>query len=419
MTSEKIQRELVLKEYIISGIAGLYEDEELCSKIRFCDLYRHPQTTTFQKNTVTTDNDYSEKFTEYLYDFLFKDKPVSDVLQKMEDLTKVYTFSLNTKDSYVGLLMFILYMVTVILILSSLFLLHTEKYKKFYLLFLPEFNWFVIIVGILIILSAGFTKFGTPTMFKCHLYIFMLSVGFTLIYVPLLYKLIITFPDDNNKYTQWINTNKNLFFLIFILMDFLLNALTLIKPYKVRNIIINEGKNYQICSSRNNTSLKIGIYSIIIYKILFIILMFLLIFIEWNLKKIKLNLKFVVSSIYINIITFSLLFILIQLSIMDYLMYYLIEEIVIFIIALSNFIVLYLVRILIPAFTTKKDIVDDLIGKFDESITTNANNIKHSSEKNKSIISKILNYHKQEYTLSDQSQGNIKSTQYVSSENQK
>jgi len=62
MSSKEMQKDLALKEFIISGMSSLYEDEDICSNIRFCDFYRYPQTITKPKNVFNTD-DFEEKFT--------------------------------------------------------------------------------------------------------------------------------------------------------------------------------------------------------------------------------------------------------------------------------------------------------------------------------------------------------------------
>jgi len=77
-TSRNIQKDLVLKEYIISGISSLYEDEEICSKIKFCDFYKSPQATRKLPN-----NDILNSF----YEFLYEDKSAKEVLQNIENLS--------------------------------------------------------------------------------------------------------------------------------------------------------------------------------------------------------------------------------------------------------------------------------------------------------------------------------------------
>jgi len=77
-TSENIQKELVLKEYIISAMTSLYEDMDVCSKIKFCDFYKSPQPTKKLSN-----DDILNPFYEYLYG----NKTVMDALKSMDNLS--------------------------------------------------------------------------------------------------------------------------------------------------------------------------------------------------------------------------------------------------------------------------------------------------------------------------------------------
>jgi len=422
MTSRKIQKELVLLEYIISGISSLYEEEDICSKIRFCDLYRDPQAITVTNTLVNPNEDYSKKILEYLNDFLFKNGTTSVFIEKVQDLTKVYSFSFNPQKNSIGLIIFIVYIVTLILIIFSILLLQMGKVKSLYLSFLPESNWFIIIMGILMILSAGFTKFGTTDAVQCHLYCLFFSVGLTFIYVPILHKLIKNFPVDDNKYLLYIKNNGLLLFLVIIIIDLILNALTIIKPFQMKRNIISEGKNYWMCTSKNNIFLNVVIFTIIGYKILFALVMFLFIFMEWNLEKIKNDLRFIVTSMYMNIFGFFVLLIFSELNVNNYIVYYLIIEMLILIITLSNFTTLYLARLLIPKLF-KVDETSELFENFKTTTTSSKFSTTDqissvNNGKGSSILSKILIYHKLQYSSTELTKSNLsKTVQLESNEN--
>ncbi|OUM58406.1 hypothetical protein PIROE2DRAFT_16315 [Piromyces sp. E2] len=99
MTSKKIQTELVLKEIIISGITSLYEEDDICSKIKYCDFYKFPQTIIKPPNVLNLNN-YYEKFTNYFFDFLFKNETATNALKKMENLTKIYNDDSNLFENF-------------------------------------------------------------------------------------------------------------------------------------------------------------------------------------------------------------------------------------------------------------------------------------------------------------------------------
>jgi len=413
-TSEEMQKDLVLKEFIISGISTLYEEEEICSKIRFCKFYRYPQATRKPENKLGVNN-YYEDFTKIFYKFLYGDEKAIDVLKKMDNLSKLYTVSTDTKDSYLGLIIFIIYICALVFIVLSLSFLFIKKFNRLFLYLLSTHDWLFLTTGIIMVLSSGITKFGELKPYKCHLSLVLLSVGFSFIYVPLLRILIITFPDDYNKYSLWVCDNKYIFYSIFLFIDAALNGLALIKPYEVKNVIVVEGNNFQICDKKSGTAL----YLILGYKFIFSLALLLLNFIEWNLVKIKIDVRLILSSMYLNIVTLIILLIFNTVEINNYISYYLIQQMLILLIAIANFVILYLFRLLIPAMS-KVDVYEVLFEHFKstktgetstatkshiESALSNQRSQKSQrstkTETSNSVFTKILEYHKKEYTASD------------------
>jgi len=140
-----------------------------------------------------------------------------------------------------------------------------------------------------------------------------------------------------------------------------LNASTLIKPYEVINNIINEGKYYQICDKGNNKLIKI--------LVILSLVILLFIFIEWNIIKIRIDERFILGSIYLNIMTISIYLIFNSFKINSYISYYIIQEVFILLMAFSNFVVLYLARIFLNEFN-KENEMDILFEKLRTSNST-------------------------------------------------
>jgi len=335
----------------------------------------------------------------------------------MNDLTKIYEISLSTQDSSLGLVIFIAYLVCLVLIVPSLALLYLDKFKKeFYLL--PNLFWYMLITGIVMILCTGFIKIGTITVFKCHLNVFLLSLGYTLIYTPILQKLIVKFPQDNNKYSVWVKKNELKFFSIFIAIDLVLNILMLIKPYHIGKVTIDGGESYQKCD-RNKSVLNYAILGMITsYKFVLMFAMLILIFIEWNILSFRIDVRLILASIYLNVITLVVLFIFSSFNINSYLSYYLVQEVFVLIIVLSNYIILYLVRLSIPTLT-KEDGDQGLFDHFSQAPTqsterpTSPNVFSDrksfaSEETNTSnnIFSKMIGFHNMTYTYSENALNN-------------
>jgi len=416
MTSRKIQKNLVLKEMIVSGITSLYDEEDICSNIKFCDFYKYPQLIMKPENKFKSD-DYFEKFTHYFFDFLYKNESAPNALKKMEDLTKVYSISIDTNESHIGITFLIIYICLLIIIPSSLILIFIKKFRNnFY--FLPETFWIISIMGIVMILLSGFTKIGKITVFKCHVNCFLITLGYTFIYIPFLYKLIVVFPDNNNIYLMWVYKNKYLFFSIFVAIDILLNAVTLVKPYHVKVNFVDEGENYYICDSKHNAIINLAVSAIIGYKFLLLLIMLLLIFIEWNMTRIKIDIRLIFTSLYLNIIAFLILMLFNSFKINNYILYYVIQEILILLIVLSNFISLYIIRIFLKGFNIEVEesrLLENLRNTSNQTLTRDKSHVTSTSfseeisyktgksSTSNSVLYKIVDNHKDEFTFTDSS----------------
>jgi len=105
MTSLDVQKELVLENIIISGISSIYDDDEICSSIRFCEVYKNSQYIVKPVNKLKSYSEFAERFTGYFYKFLYGDEKVENVLKLMDDITRIYYVSLNSKESSVGIQM--------------------------------------------------------------------------------------------------------------------------------------------------------------------------------------------------------------------------------------------------------------------------------------------------------------------------
>ncbi|ORX78624.1 hypothetical protein BCR32DRAFT_246995 [Anaeromyces robustus] len=275
--------------------------------------------------------------------------------------------------------------------------------------FLSKPSWVILMIGIIMILSSGYTNFGIITNINCHIRNICISIGFTLIYIPILHKLIINFPDEN-KYSIWIKKHKYFFILIFILIDFILLGITLMKSHGVKTVTTNKGEKFQICHT-DNILIKIILIIILTYKCIIILTLSILIFMEWNITETFYDIRFIMTSIYINIISFVLILIINSfININNHILYFIIKESLIYITSIINYILLYIIKIILPVLI-KKDETTEIIEKIrvyesflenaetqtTELTVSNINTIKtknsNSSSVPHSILSKILNYH--------------------------
>eukprot|EP00833_Pecoramyces_ruminatium_P010193 jgi/Orpsp1_1/1184225/evm.model.c7180000088615.1 len=130
MTSKEFQKELILKQIIMSGILTLYEDEEVCSSIKFCEYYKNFQGVLKPVDKTDNFDEYSKKFTSYFYEYLYGNETVLNTLKAIDDITKIYNISFNSKENHIGLIILIILITTSILIISSLVFLYLNKFKN-------------------------------------------------------------------------------------------------------------------------------------------------------------------------------------------------------------------------------------------------------------------------------------------------
>jgi len=319
----------------------------------------------------------------------------------MDDLNRIYNISIDSEETSFGKLFFILILVVSVIELVTFPLIKLEKFKK-YFGFQSTLNWFLFTIGVLMFSALTFAKFGEITSFKCHLQIILLSLGLSFIYIPILTQLIIYFPDKN-KYSEWVNKNKYLIFSLFTLVELFLNGLTFIVPIKVKDIYIDNGSNFQKCQFNVFTIATASL--ILIYKAIITLSLLLLIFIEWNDKTITYDIKFILCSIYINLITCIIYIVVNVINIKNYLSYYQLHLGLILIMTFSNYIVLFAIRLIMPFVKLKNE---DLLLISKNKMSNSNNNGSRSITKTSvmsdskldenannatSIYEKILEYH--------------------------
>jgi len=139
---------------LYSGIVDLYDEDEICS-VRECNIVKDAYPFSFMNNDVKVfrDDNYHIKYRENMFDYIYRDKPVSAVLKKIEDKTKIYTLSLTTKDSRAGLIIFIVFLIVLILMILSLVFIFIKKFESRFT-FLSKNLWVITTFGSLVLMSS-------------------------------------------------------------------------------------------------------------------------------------------------------------------------------------------------------------------------------------------------------------------------
>jgi len=233
---------------------------------------------------------------------------------------------------------------------------------------------------------------------KCQLGISAVLFGLSCTYIPVLYTLIVCFPE-RNKYSQYLSSHKYQFLCCFIVLELVINMLYLLSPFSKEDIIFGDTKNqknYSRCTMNDTIGKVITIVDIVI-KGISILAILLLSFIDWNVKEICKDIRILVATIYINILILVLLAILENIHIDNYEVYHSIYNFILIIMSISNYIVLNSFKNLIARKDTDQPITAYTTSNSKADTSTISNN------SNPNIFVKILNYHEASYSIETQS----------------
>jgi len=189
ITSYDVQKyNITLNYQMFSGLNALYDDEDVCKNFD-CKLAKNMQPIARPSNLTNNYDEYSAEFRSYLYDFLYGNKDAEETLNRIMDITRIHSASISSEDSISALIIFILAIILAGIMLGSFPLLFMEKFKSAYIYFSMD-SWIIIFIGFFVSLSFVITEYGEPTLMNCYLKNIFLSVGYTLMYMPIIYHLI-------------------------------------------------------------------------------------------------------------------------------------------------------------------------------------------------------------------------------------
>jgi len=372
-SSKEYQKKKFEEQSIFTAIDELWNDEKTCD-IGLYEIVKSMQYIVEPEFIKEGQDDYRKRYQKYIYQYLYENKTIEETLKKINDITDTYYIALNTKNSYIGLICFILFSVTSTSMLLSLVFIIKENFHPF-TMFLPDGFWIATILGSILILWVPFINYGPVTTLKCHINLLLLSMGYTLSVCPAMYKLIVCFPEDN-KLITWIYKHKYLFLLFNILIDVLMNSISLIKLCTIQKVIVEDGESYEKC--------KYGEYriiSLLVYKLIVIALILFLIFVEWNFSTILYDIRFIILSLYIDVLSIIIIYIFHVIQIKNYKIFFIIQTINTTIISFSNYIFLYGFRILL-GFMRKQNITLELINRINDSYIDNETQLKSKTYNN-------------------------------------
>lgn len=147
-------------------------------------------------------------------------------MKRVDDISKIYTISSSTNDSLVGLIALIIIGIISVIYLSLFIFIFIGKYKNHFKFFSKDL-WFMIFTGIFIILYINLLEYGELTPLKCNLKIGLFFVGTSFIFIPIIYSLIVNFPEKSKK-VDWVINNKYKFILTLFGIELILIFLSFI-----------------------------------------------------------------------------------------------------------------------------------------------------------------------------------------------
>jgi len=376
-------RKYIINGHLFSPITDLYDEEEVCSVIE-CEVVKDSLPYTFENNDEDKfgNDNYITKFRDYLFDYIYKDKPLDEVIKKIDDMTKKYQFLISTNDSNAGLVMFIVFLVLATFIILSIIVLFSKKFEKRFR-FLSRDFWIITVLGSLILMCSMITLYGKTTTTNCHLRTTLINVGFVLSIYPSLHKLITNFPV-RNKFSLWFEKNKYISFLIIMIFTGGLNGILAISSFDIDTVTMSDGRLYEKCII-TNTFGSLIFYLIQIYDIFIILISLILIFMEWNLEETSLDIKYLATALFMDTLSLILLMIMDKIK-FDYVVYNVLLSINILFFAVSNYVFTYLVRVLPTSGNNEIEDSRKFLGKVITNTSSKKFSVINSSVTNSKVI---------------------------------
>ncbi|ORX82035.1 periplasmic binding protein-like II [Anaeromyces robustus] len=332
LTSYDKQKKEIIQNDKRSAIHRTYSDTEICEKIN-CPKFSTMQGIVRPSSSAVNYEEYSDKFRDLARKYIYRetDQTAEEILVEIDDIRKIHYVELT---SLVSIIMLSLAVITILLIFSAYIYISIKRFRKQFV-FLSFNYWCMFIFGLFIVVCYCFTGVHRLSSYNCLIRPFLLSFGFTLIYVPIFLKLISIFPSKNGI-SKFVKDHFSLSFICFLIIDVVLNIVWfLLDPLIVNKFMVTSGKNFQYCSTSKSIGPVIK-YVFFGYKLLILLIMCILVFAEWNLAAFKPDIRSVTTTIYTNILLIAIFIIVERINIDNRYMYYALRSGIVLIFCLST-----------------------------------------------------------------------------------
>lgn len=329
---EETQKKLVMEYNVISAMEGLYvnSNSEVCTALpEFCEFIQGtlPFSSMDYSLNQFGNSKYRASYRDNLIDFVFKDKELSDALDNIDEIFKMYSYSLDTSDTVGGLIFFI---IVVISLLTMLFFLVTfsikyiTKQSKYVL-------WVISAFGSMAIMFSIFTQYGELNITKCWFRLSLITCGFCTGLIPPLYITL------ERKFNDRFNIAKYKIYIVggLIMVEIFLNLLIAMNS----SMTVIKEKNFEKCGM-HNTFGKVIYYMMAVWMVCIAGSVLIVICTETSIVgSLDFKASFLIS--FTNIASFIVYLIVNKIHIEYYLVYYLLYSITSYILSVNNYFLIY------------------------------------------------------------------------------
>lgn len=336
INSYDYQKKHIITTGIRSAIHSTYKDPDVC-KVVDCVKFSSMQGIVRPSSSAVNYEEYSKRFRELARQFIFgeTDKTAKEILVEIDDIRKIHYVEVNSLTSIIFIGITIL---TILLILCSYIYLSIKRFRKQFI-FLPFNYWCMFLFGIFMITCYTLTGIHKLSNYNCLIRPFLLSTGFSLIYIPIFLKMIAIFPSKGSI-SKFVKDHFGLVFVLCLIIDIALNITwCLLDPLIVNKFMVTSGKNFQYCSSSSIIG-KIMQYVIYGTKLIVLIVMCVLVFAEWNLAAFRQDIRSITSTLYTNILLIGIFIIIERIDIQNRYLYYGLRSALVLCISISTLVII-------------------------------------------------------------------------------
>jgi len=365
-TSKETQKEYILKQNVFSAITDLYYDSDVCQNFK-CDVYLNSRP--FTKLAIRYPESgldkfrYLERVRKYIVDYLFDKTSLDKAMRNIKDLTRVYHLTVFPDVSVIGLIFYLIYILLLIMMIISVSMIMKKSKKTKYKYFLTDDFWILSILGTAVMMSSMLSMYGSLTTFKCQLRIALASIGFSMVLIPILNKLIVNFPT-HNKVSLWFDKvkNKYLFFIGSMIVIALINSLLFRGTYTLKHVDGNNGQKFETCSMQSGFG-KFVLSILCLLECLLLLSILFLVFIEWNYRETLTEMKVICALLFVEVLAIILLITHSALNFKNYIIYAVLFCGIALFFSLSNFVCVFVLKLIPILKNEKEESVYDVMNK--------------------------------------------------------